>query len=144
MAILTVYILQKFRIQAKLGRNPHTELCECVAMAHVATRGQKSGHTKNHNCLDALIGEILLIQGNEDADLEWKSSNNQRHLIYFRASEKAFTGISDTGSGEFQPFHGARKGWNSISTLCSIKLCSHNSKMLKTSPELLRTQEIPK
>lgn len=131
---------RKFRIWAKLGRNLHTELCECVAMAHVAIRGQKCGHTENHNCLDALISAILLIQGNEDADLEWKSRNNQWHLIYFRASEKAFTGISDTGSGDFQPFHSARKGWNSIPTLCSISLCSHNSKMLKTSPELLSTQ----
>lgn len=73
-------------------------------MAHVAIREQKCGVTRDHQGLDALSGEILIIQGNEDADLEWKSRNNQRHLIYSRVSEKTFIGISDTGSGELQPF----------------------------------------
>lgn len=113
------------------------------SVAHVATREQKCGVTGDHKGLDAFISEILIIQGNKDADLErdhWNSRNSQWHLIYFRVSEKAFIGISDTGPAEFQPFHSARKGWNSISTLCSINLCSLESRMLKTSSELLSTQ----
>lgn len=40
------------------------------AMAHGATREQKCGVTRDHKGLDAFISEILIIQGNEDADLE--------------------------------------------------------------------------
>lgn len=56
------------------------------AMAHVATRGQKCALTEDHNCLDVLTSEIFFIQGNEDAELEWKSRNNQWHLIHFKKS----------------------------------------------------------
>lgn len=40
------------------------------AGSHMATRGQKWVVTGDHKGLDALIGEILIIQGNEDAELE--------------------------------------------------------------------------
>lgn len=111
------------------------------AVVHMATRGQECGLTEDHNCLDALISEILLIRGNEEAELEWKSRTQSVPFDLLQGvSGKAFIAISDISSGEFQPSHSARPGWNSISTLCSINLCSHNSKMLKTSPELLRTR----
>lgn len=40
------------------------------AVAHVATREQKRGVSGDHKGSDPLINEILIIQGNEDADLE--------------------------------------------------------------------------